>query len=202
MNTYDAIALTYEKGKAMFALLQQTIAWNLLAADTGRNTLIAARQALLSGELIKLIGIAAAYAIANPFTALIGLGVAAAAGALIYSQMKDGVIDPKKGPVMSGEFGSVQLDPNDKAMYGADGKIKVGTDLAGEQRIKAGATIPQTRPSAMANAARQTDSSSEIKQMRSEMSGLLKTLVNKTGDIYMDSNRVGKSLALGSYKSS
>lgn len=57
----------------------------------------------------------------------------AAIGAAIgaFSSMKDGVIDPKKGPILSGEFGSVQLDPRDKAMYGADGKIKVGTNLAG-----------------------------------------------------------------------
>jgi len=57
----------------------------------------------------------------------------AAIGAAIgaFSSMKDGIIDPKKGPILSGEFGSVQLDPRDKAMYGADGKIKVGTNLAG-----------------------------------------------------------------------
>ena len=50
-----------------------------------------------------------------------------------HSSMKDGEIDPKKGPVMYGEFGTVQLNPNDKAMYGADGKIKVGTDLNPQQ---------------------------------------------------------------------
>jgi hypothetical protein len=57
----------------------------------------------------------------------------AAIGAAIgaFSSMKDGIIDPKKGPILSGEFGSVQLNPRDKAMYGADGKIKVGTNLAG-----------------------------------------------------------------------
>ena len=53
-------------------------------------------------------------------------------GALIAKYaMKDGVIDPRKGPIMSGGFGSVQLDPKDKAMYGADGTIKVGTNLGG-----------------------------------------------------------------------
>jgi hypothetical protein len=89
------------------------------------------------GQLIvpalRLLGIyvaqAAAWAIANPFSALAGLVIAGGVGAVVYSQMKDGIIDPQKGPVMTGEFGSVQLDPNDKAMYGADGKIKVGTNL-------------------------------------------------------------------------
>lgn len=56
-------------------------------------------------------------------------GIGAVMG--VIASMKDGVIDPKKGPIMTGEFGSVQLDPNDKAMYGADGKIKVGTNLTG-----------------------------------------------------------------------
>ena len=61
-----------------------------------------------------------------------------------HSSMKDGIIDPKKGPVMSGEFGSVQLDPNDKAMYGADGKIKVGTDLNPKQGGNGGGHIDLT----------------------------------------------------------
>lgn len=56
-------------------------------------------------------------------------GIGAVVG--LISSMKDGVIDPKKGPILSGEFGSVQLNPRDKAMYGADGTIKVGTNLTG-----------------------------------------------------------------------
>ena len=69
------------------------------------------------------------------------LAAAAAIGAISFLtskltgiKIKDAVIDPSKGPVMTGEFGSVQLDPNDKAMYGADGKIKVGTDLMGNKK--------------------------------------------------------------------
>lgn len=100
-------------------------------AALGYNAILSARQAILSGELAKSIGIAASYAIANPLMALVGLAVAAGVGALVYSQMKDGKIDPRKGPIISGGFGSVQLDPKDKAMYGADGTIKVGTNLGG-----------------------------------------------------------------------
>jgi hypothetical protein len=83
------------------------------------------------GYLATLIAQAVAWTIMNPFKALAGIAVAGLVGGAIYSSMKDGEIDPSKGPVMTGEFGSVQLDPNDKAMYGADGKIKVGTDLFG-----------------------------------------------------------------------
>jgi hypothetical protein len=103
--------------------------------------------------------------------------------------MKDGIIDPKKGPVMTGDFGSVQLDPNDKAMYGADGKIKVGTNLGGGQ-------------STMSAAARRSDTSNEIKQMRQENRQLLTALLNKSTDIYMSSNKVGTSVVLGAQKSS
>ena len=46
----------------------------------------------------------------------------------MYAALKDGVIDPKKGPVISGEFGTVQIDPNDQ--------IAVGTDLMGEKKPK------------------------------------------------------------------
>jgi hypothetical protein len=82
-------------------------------------------------RVATLIAQAVAWTIMNPFKALAGIAVAGLVGGAIYSSMKDGEIDPSKGPVMTGEFGSVQLDPNDKAMYGADGKIKVGTDLFG-----------------------------------------------------------------------
>jgi hypothetical protein len=82
-------------------------------------------------KIAQLVAQATAWALMNPVGAAIGAAAAVGIGALIYSSMKDGVIDPKKGPILSGDFGSVQLDPRDKAMYGADGKIKVGTNLAG-----------------------------------------------------------------------
>jgi hypothetical protein len=34
--------------------------------------------------------------------------------------MKDGVIDPKKGPIVSGEFGSVQLHKDDQIVAGTN----------------------------------------------------------------------------------
>ena len=90
------------------------------------------------------LGQATASSIINPASAIAGIAVAGLVGGAIYASMKDGIIDPKKGPVMSGEFGSVQLDPNDKAMYGADGKIKVGTDLNPKQGSNGGGHIDLT----------------------------------------------------------
>jgi len=124
--------LTYKKASALWT---QAAVWSEMIINKYKKLqLISDRKSLipLGKRLGLLIASAAAYAIRNPWTALIGLGVAAGVGALVHSQMKDGEIDPKKGPVISGTFGSVQLDPKDKAMYGADGKIKVGTNLMGE----------------------------------------------------------------------
>jgi hypothetical protein len=104
-------------------------------AALGYNGILLARQAILSGELAKAIGIAAAYAIANPFAALAGLVVAAGVGAVVYSQMKDGVIDPKKGPVVSGEFGTVQLNPKDS--------IVAGTNLMPDNKGRTNPSSPQ-----------------------------------------------------------
>jgi hypothetical protein len=107
-------------------------------AALGYNGILLARQAILSGELAKAIGIAAAYAIANPFAALAGLVVAAGVGAVVYSQMKDGVIDPKKGPVVSGEFGTVQLNPKDS--------IVAGTNLMPDSKVRTNSPVPQQAP--------------------------------------------------------
>jgi plasmid maintenance system antidote protein VapI len=128
--------LGIQKAQAVWESLKLGYAVSQRAAALGYNGVLLARQAIMNGELAKAVGIAAAYAVANPFSALAGLAVAAGVGAVIYSQMKDGIIDPNKGPVMTGEFGSVQLDPKDKAMYGADGKIKVGTNLNPSPTIK------------------------------------------------------------------
>jgi hypothetical protein len=86
-------------------------------------------------------GIATAKIAVNPW--LLGAGIAAAGvvGYMISSatkapSVKDADIDTTgKTPILSGDFGSVQLDPKDKLMYGADGNIKVGTDLLGKNEV-------------------------------------------------------------------
>ena len=188
MNTYDGIAWTYEKGKAIWAGIRSGYEAIMLSIKQ-RSLLVDEKDLAIS------IGKAAMGVISSLSSIPVvgwALGLAAAAAVIGLGakfMMKDGVIDPKKGPVMTGEFGSVQLDPNDKAMYGADGKIKVGTNLGGGQ-------------STMSAAARRSDSSNEIKQMRQENRQLLTALLNKSTDIYMSSNKVGTSVVLGAQKSS
>jgi hypothetical protein len=69
-------------------------------------------------------------------------GIAAVMGALAAYSMKDGEIDPDKGPILTGGFGTVQLDKKDKLMYGADGNIKVGTDLLNDKKTKSNIQPP------------------------------------------------------------
>ncbi len=107
---------------SMAALFVSAKAYNSTLNQTAsKEAAIAAAR--VAGSSAMSFGAAAAAAVAG----LVAVGGAIAA----FSSMKDGIIDPSKGPIMTGEFGSVQLDPNDKAMYGADGKIKVGTNLEG-----------------------------------------------------------------------
>jgi hypothetical protein len=65
------------------------------------------------------------------------LAVAAIAGgiSMINSQMKDGIIDPKGGMVVSGEKGSIQLDKDDS--------IVAGTKLFGNKKINDGTIDPK-----------------------------------------------------------
>ena len=64
------------------------------------------------------------------------------------SIINDGEIDPENGPILTGGFGSVQLNPRDKAMYGADGTIKVGTDLLKENTTQINPYTNNTQTSA------------------------------------------------------
>jgi hypothetical protein len=99
--------------------------------------------------------------------------------------MKDGIIDPNKGPVLTGDFGSVQLDPKDQAMYGADGAIKVGTNLGGNR----GSSSPQQDNSALL---------AEMRAMRQETArSNNKPVVVENS---MNGTKFGTSVAMNTYQ--
>ena len=128
-----------------------------------------------------------------PFGLGIPLAIGAVAGLMSLvssatSAIKDGVIDPNGGPVMSGDFGTVQMDKNDKAMYGADGKIKVGTDLLGKSKIDSIRSSPAMDISPMISAINQ-------------VTAAVTTLNNKSWDVKLDSKSVGSGLMQNSYRS-
>lgn len=185
LNTYDAIAWTYEKGKAIWAGIRSGYEAVMLSIKQ-RSLLVDIKDLAVS------IGKAAMGVISSLSSIPVvgwALGLAAAASVIGLGakfMMKDGVIDPKKGPVVSGEFGTVQLHPDDQ--------IAAGTNLIGNKSKKS-TSISQA-------AAKSDNTHSEIRQMREENKSLLTALLNKSSDVYMDTNKVGKAQVLGSYKSS
>jgi hypothetical protein len=140
-----------------------------LAAGTAAATVTAAEAVSFGAATVWIIaGLAAVMA---------SLGT--------YMAMKDGIVDPSKGPVMTGEFGSVQLDPNDKAMYGADGKIKVGTDLMSGEGGGGGVAIDL----------------SPVVSALNEVRAAIGQLINKEGVVMMDSVKIGTTQNMnGRYK--
>jgi hypothetical protein len=186
MGTYDAAAVIAARTKALFEgfslknILGQIARIPILLGLRSTEAAIATTTAAATVTAAEATTFGAA-------TVWIVAGLAAVMGALgTYMAMKDGIIDPSKGPVMTGGFGSVQLDPNDKAMYGADGKIKVGTDLAGGGEGGGGGVNIDLSPVVSALA---------------EVRAAIDQLINKEGIVLMDSVQVGTTQNMnGRYK--
>lgn len=180
---YGTIALIsksmmiYEKMKLGFQISQR-------GAALGYNAILLARQALMGGELAKAIGIAAAYAIANPFQALLGLAVAAAAGALItkLAQPAGDMISPADGKtqVSTKEGGLFELSPNDDLL--------AGPGIASKGGGKGGGVAPVS-----------IDLTPMIIAIN-EVKAAIDRLYSKDTSIKMDSTKVGTTLTQGSTK--
>lgn len=90
-------------------------------------------QGVMAGLAVKSLinAVASIWSMAlTPLGAALAVGATtalfAAVSAAKSSTMKDGIIDPKKGPIVSGEFGTVQLNPRDS--------IVAGTNLLGNNK--------------------------------------------------------------------
>jgi hypothetical protein len=130
------------------------------------------KSAVLTAALAIKAGIVAAAKMAAAAASTLGLGMVPilagiAAGAIALkaaqnkaTQVKDAVIPPGGGPIMSGPAGTVQFDPNDT--------IVAGTNLGGGQ------------------------GSGEVITLLKE----LISAVKEGGDVFIDGNKVGKSLTL------
>jgi hypothetical protein len=167
------------KGIALIEGIKYGYAVGSRAMELGKNGILIARQAILSGELTKAIGIAAAYAIANPIQAVIGLALAAGVGALVASQMDDGVIGPGGETVVSGPKGSIKLNKSDS--------IVAGTDLFGKGKEGGDAITPSIDLTPMISA---------INEVRSAID----RLYSKDTSVNLDGKKVGTTLTQGSYK--
>jgi DNA-binding XRE family transcriptional regulator len=169
------------------------------------------------GKILKgIASIAVVYAAYQAYASLaaipfigVPLGIAAAAAATaagfgLLGSIKDGEIDPTgKKPILSGNFGSVQLDPKDKAMYGADGTIKVGTNLDGgksnlsDNTIKIGTNLGREK----SNSSPQQDLSPLLEEMRAMRQETSKSN-NKPVIVEnsMNGTQFGTAVAINTYK--
>lgn len=139
----------------------------------------------IGGYAIEAGKAVAGIPVVGPFLAVAAIAAAVSGGMALYSKMQDGIIDPSKGPILSGGFGSVQLDPKDKAMYGADGTIKVGTNLGGDNKGRSQSPT--------------IDMSGVINELAS-VKAVLNQILAKEGVVYMDSTKVGTAMTVGTYK--
>ena len=147
------------------------------------------------GKVLKgVASIAVIYAAYKAYASLatipvvgVPLGIAAAAavtamgfGAL--SKIKDGVIDPKGGLVVSGEKGSISLDKEDSVI--------AGTDLGGKKKPKK----PETTKGGGG-----TSVNVDMSQTNALLQQLI-SVISAGGDVVLDGQKVGTALNLTAYK--
>lgn len=138
------------------------------------KTIVAVKS--LAAQLVRS-GIAASI-VRGALTGFAGLAsIAAAAGLATYlmnrqpDKIKDGIISPDGGLMVSGPKGSIQLDPQDSIIAGTDLNTNGNNTAQNNDRL-----------------IRKVDE--------------LIMAVKEGGDVFMDSSKVGESLAIGTYKSS
>ena len=136
-GTYKSIQII----NGVIATYKAAQAWSEgVSANAARMSNLESKKSLvpLASRLSLMVAQAAAWVVMNPIKSLIGLGLAAGAGAIIYSQMKDGVIGPGGETVVSGPKGSIQLDKDDSLIAGTNlggkGKGEKGERGGGARR--------------------------------------------------------------------
>ena len=158
-------------------------------------------QAITSGTLMKNLGLmwrqvaalaaqAVAFAVANPFTALIGLGVAAAVGAYLYSTADD-MVSPGGG---GGGYGN-------RTLMGPEGAIA----LNNKDTVIAGTNLfpkenESINPNSEVSKPQQTivQQPTVIQQDNSKMEKLLERAINRPDPVIeMSGDRLGT--AVGKY---
>ena len=167
----------YNKASAAFKAIEYGYTGAQLVKDGARLTLQEAMIVAKGEELAAQIGIAAAWAIANPFTALIGAGVAAGVGALIYSAI-DSAPKFAEGGIVTGEINNATIGE------------------AGPEAI-----IPLNSPkaSAMLGGGGGADLTPLVTAMNAVKTSIDR-LYTKEGVVNIDGKRVGTLLTQGSYK--
>jgi hypothetical protein len=209
-NSLNATGLSLNQAILSSLGFQNAVAGYQLAKEQGMNTLraigVALEQTILGSIIAQGIGIVRnigklvienaarltgmTFAIGTLSATTLGVGVAVAiaaalAGIAAIKSIKDGEIDYQKGVVVSGGFGSVQLDEKDTFVGDKNG-IKAGTNLFD-------GTAQATSPSVSINMAPLVNEMQAVK-------AVLVQILNKDSNVYMDGAKVGKGVAMASSK--
>ena len=164
-------------GIAVTTVLLPGLIRSAIASVAALGPMIATAMAAVSTAVASTLGVGALPIIA---------GIATVAGAVAaITSIKDGEIDYQKGVVVSGGFGSVQLDGKDTFVGDKNG-IKAGTNLFGN-------TAQSTSPSISVNITPLVNEMQAVK-------AVLVQILNKDSNVYMDGAKVGKGVSMASSK--
>ena len=169
---------TLSKGIAMYQAISAAFSKKTLQSTAAQVAVESAVNAQKAAQLTLTTGIAAGSVIISPQTAIIGLALAAGVGALIASQMSDGIIGPGGETIVSSTKGSIQLNKDDS--------IIAGTNLfdKGNNNQSLSPSIDLTPMITAIN----------------EVKSAVDRLYSKNTTISMDGKAVGTTLTQGSYK--
>jgi archaellum component FlaC len=204
------MAIAAYQGFSKAALLTQISKLPALISLKATETAIAEEGAIasISGASAFSFGIGMAAIIAGIY-----------AGVHAMKSMKDGEIDLKKGPIMQGGFGTVQINPEDEIFKKKDGNMMVGTDLFGSVTssitpsingpIRSASTTPSVNgPIKSASYANYKNNKQapplDLTPMISainDVKSAIGHLNNKKWDVYLDSSRVGRGMVKGQTQS-
>jgi hypothetical protein len=209
-NTLTATGLGLNEAILTSMGFQNAVAGYQLAKAQGMNTLraigVALEETILGSIIAQGIGIVKnigklvienaarltgmTFAMGTLSATTLGVGVAVAiaaalAGIAAIKSIKDGEIDYNKGVVVSGGFGSVQLDEKDTFVGDKNG-IKAGTNLFGN-------TAQSTSPSISIDMAPLVNEMQAVK-------AVLVQMLNKDTNVYLDGALVGKGINMAKTK--
>jgi hypothetical protein len=178
---YGAIA-AYNKTAALFAGIRA------VAESKSEKSLIAQGFIMIKNLALDIASAVAKVTGASATTLGVAASIAAVAGAGAYAYLnsiKDGEIDYNKGVVVSGGFGSVQLNEKDTFVGDKNG-IKAGTNLFGN-------TAQSTSPSISVDIAPLVNEMQAVK-------AVLVQMLNKDTNVYLDGAQVGKGINMARTK--
>ena len=142
------------------------------------------KQLLLGkSKLAQLAAQAVAFALANPITALIGLGVAAAVGTIAYNAMN------KAGDINSPADGKTQISTKEGGLF----ELSPNDDIVAAPGASA----------ALANASSgggTPASNSKLEQLQAQTNALLRQVLSTQGTVSLDAEKMGTAISMNTYE--